>query len=1058
MQLRDHEIAEPVALARQFAALSGSFEPQWLVEVLGDAPTDVVLGVTADLAEACDTDAEGGGWLMRPGARRREIDRWASEGALDGAIEWRRTLPLDDATEDLLAALVGSGDYAENAVQEAIAGDAERDTLNRIAVALDRAGEPAPAHGALEAVRSALGRLDARARSEAMLSRGFFGREPELAQIAEWLTQTATTRPVKSLLISGLPGIGKSTLVDEAARRASSAEPPFLVVRLDFDRSALDVQDRVGLTMEISRQVSIAVGAEAATLQQARLVAAGATSTSAPDVKGEGREHVPDDLSSILGGVVARAGRPILMLLDTMEVLRGRGETHPGRLFDCLDELCDRGLRPLAVLAAGRGDALDSAPERIGYRIELEGLDAADADAMLTRLEVPPTAFATIHELADGNPLVLRLAALAVREAGPKALTRVRGRREVAAAYLYRFLLSRIGDAKLRDLAEPGLVVRRINPDVIAEVLAPVLKLELQPGEAVTLFETLSTHHWLVEPDPTPGWVRHRSDIRTVLLRLLYGGGSKRTAARIDRAAAKWFARRTEPFAPIEAAYHQLQAMRGGGEPPSIDPEVIRQLDKETIAELPEEAQDLIRTVRGERTSKFRAATRMATATPIDNAAAARELEALLERGDIVEASFVYDRAFAHQSLEPWSPEADIARTFLWRAGRWREATKELGRQRFLEGGEDIFSADRSPLCILALLEIWAELRFPQLLSELERDPSLAESAVNTRAHGIKGSLANGALGFALLRAGTRLPTSTWGLEDPIGAAEFVWSDEGMATGRGGQGVLHALALPSSRFASLVSEPAPAVKGGRRRRSPLLPDPLSPAGAARLLATATPFGSAAEALRVLGRDERVLSHLAGVDFDLAETGAMPPSGAGKWSVAPAVSPEGSIDNIAALGLLAEWLGAAAFVLRHPDLRLMARSAERWRRTTAGHWAYPRPPGDGEASWGRRPDATIADRIKQLLQAEDPVAASQDQLRLWWGVRHDAAPEPEPAQRIVKRFPAAIREARVLARRGDAAEAAEGAAVALLERNVPSAFVPPLAVLISLDRVEGRSSR
>ena len=51
-----------------------------------------------------------------------------------------------------------------------------------------------------------------------------------------------------------------------------------------------------------------------------------------------------------------------------------------------------------------------------------------------------------------------------------------------------------------------------------------------------------------------------------------------------------------------------------------------------------------------------------------------------------------------------------------------------------------------------------------------------------------------------------------------------------------------------------------------------------------------------------------------------------------------------------------------------------------------------------------------------------------------------------------------REARAQAAegRGDAREAAECAAVALLGRKVPSAFVPPLAVLISLDRVERRS--
>src|SRR5262249_32973202 len=44
-----------------------------------------------------------------------------------------------------------------------------------------------------------------------------------------------------------------------------------------------------------------------------------------------------------------------------------------------------------------------------------------------------------------------------------------------------------------------------------------------------------------------------------------------------------------------------------------------------------------------------------------------------------------------------------------------------------------------------------------------------------------------------------------------------------------------------------------------------------------------------------------------------------------------------IEILSALGLLAEWAGAAAFVLRHADLALIARSAETWRGVTAGQW-------------------------------------------------------------------------------------------------------------------------
>lgn len=1036
--------------ARRFAALSGPFEPGLLPEVIGGVPVEETLAIAADLAEACDTrhGAEAGRWLMRGTVRHHELDALAATGELAEAIAWRRSLPLDDASGDLLDALTGIGEYGEGAVRAALDQDASRERLERIAVALDRAGPHAPAQGALDAVRSALGRLEVRARASATFERGFFGRAGEVADIEAWLARPSLRPPVTALFVTGLPGIGKSTLVDEAARRATSATPPWVMVRLDFDRAGLDVQDRVGLTMEIARQVSIELGDHAAPLRHARLAAAGGALSPDPDVKGERREHIPAELSGALGDAVRAGGRAVLLIVDTMEILRGRGETHPGRLFDCLDELCDRGLSPLSVIAAGRGDALDSAPHRLGKRIALEGLEAAAADELLARLEVPTDAFADIRELAEGNPLVLRLAALAVRDAGPQALDRATGRREVAAAYLYRFLLSRIADPQLRRLARPGLVVRRINADVIGEVLAPKLRLgRLAPGDAAQLFETLSTHHWLVEPDPSaPGWVRHRSDIRSVLLRLLYRE-SPATAAQIDRAAAAWFGHRPEPFAPVEAAYHRLQAMRRDGELPSVDPEVLRRFDNETIAELPPEAQDFVHLARGERTSQFRAGSE-----PTDElatgelAAAARELEAILERGDVIEARYVYDRAFADRPLDPRSAEADVVRTFLWRAGRWRASIRLLRKQGAV-GRSDADLVERSPMVALAGLEMRAETDFAGLVRTFAQDPSLRGFADDLRSRGFKGALASGALGFALLRAGKAPSKASWDPFDPVHGAEAAWAE------RPTQSVgSDALSGALSRLQARVSpRPNPAQHASPEPRPARLPDLASPAGAARLLALLTPYGSPAEALRSLEADGRILRHLAGVDFELSEQGGLPPSGAGDWSIAPAVSPEGSIENIAALGLLAEWLGAAAFVLRHPDLRLLAQSAERWRRTTAGQWGYGSPTAS-ERPWWREPDATIADRLAALVDAPDPVDAARRQLALWFGESDNGGVRAQG--RIDKRLPGAVRAARAAARTDNAT----GAAIELLRRGVPSAFVPPLAVLFERDGRDRRRSK
>ncbi len=1034
------------AQARQYAALSGPFDPTTLGDVLGQVTTKEAMAVMADLADACDTGAAEGRWLMRGSVRQRELDQLSTAAQLDAAVGWRRRFALDQPTEDLLDALTGAGDLAAAAVQDAVQSDVDRVDLDRIAVALDRAGERAPAQEALEAVRSALGRLDAQQRSASVLGGGFFGREDELEQIVAWIAEPATERPVPVLFISGLPGTGKSTLVEKAAAEATAAERPSAVVRLDFDRGGLDVLDRVGLTIEVSRQAAIALGEHAAALTQARLAAAGATSNASPDVKGESREHVPYELSGMLGEAMQRSGRPLLVILDTMEVLRGRGETHPRRLFDCLDELCDRGVAPMAVVAAGRGDAIIDAGFREVERIELAGLPDEAADRLLAAREIDPALFANIREVAGGNPLVLRLAARAVCDAGPQALDTVKGRREVAAAYLYRFLLSRIDDPTLRTLAQPGLVVRRINADVIAEVLAPKLKLgRLDPNRATEIYEKLKTHHWLVEEDG-PSWVRHRPDIRALLLELLYRKSPARAAA-IDRAAAKWFAARLEPFAPIEAAYHELQSMRRGSAVPHLDPAVLAQLDNDTIAELPDVAQDLVRASRGERTTKFRG-FEAEVMPPADLAQASSQLDALLERGDVVEAAYVHKRTFAQQAVPRQGPEAAVELAFLWRAGRWGEAFALARRLKYmtLDGDAGAWS-DLSPVVQLAQLEIWAELNFRTLVEAILASGRLAEVAVNARAGGIKGSLANGALGFALLSAGMAGTESSWNLENPVETARSLWGGNVPSpflgrTGR--ESATEALALPANRFQALVSPFPGEVQGPRRVPKPRLPDPATPVGAARLLATSTPYGAPAEALRRAEKRTRILDHLSTVDFDLAESGGLPPVGAGGWSIAPAVSPEGSVDNLAALGLLAEWLGAAAFVLRHADLRKIALAAERWRRTVAGDWAYKESPAETEG-WDLRPDPTIDDRLRQLLAADDPVATGRKQLLLWAAYRSKHG-DDEVVRRIRDRVPAAITAARRAAgRKGGLEEGARAAAVRL-QQDLPSAFVPAMAVL------------
>jgi len=137
-------------------------------------------------------------------------------------------------------------------------------------------------------------------------------------------------------------------------------------------------------------------------------------------------------------------------------------------------------------------------------------------------------------------------------------------------------------------------------------------------------------------------------------------------------------------------------------------------------------------------------------------------------------------------------------------------------------------------------------------------------------------------------------------------------------------------------------------------------------------------------------------------------------------------------------LFAEWAGAAEFELRDRDLRLIAASAERWRRTMAGSWAYERRPRR-QLGWSRPVDVSIADRVTKLGESDDPVRESLAQLGAW-----SRTGDGEAVRELIDR-----RFAKTLA--GQAGREPSEIAEGLLRRSLPSAFVPPLAILLSRDQ-------
>lgn len=1014
------------ARLRKDAALQNRFHPAgMLAKLRGALPEDdlVIAAALSELREDCTVtrDQEGQVWTLRPAVRRKILDQ-LPETELKGRVG------------ALVEALTGSVGYQPDAIRRLVRyAEGSRPppaaVLARRLHTLERAGPKAPAHDQVVALRSALNAAEQRARATELMSDGVFGREAEQARIAEWIAKPHRQAPVRSLHVSGLPGIGKSYLLQAAVQAASAGDTGVLTVWLDFDRSGLAVTDATALFEEVSRQIGDALPSSAAALRDSRLQAA--RERSALSAR-EAAYALPRELLSAMGRIVAAQPRPVLVVLDTLEVLRARGETAVMRLFENLDILLAKGIEPLCVISAGRGDALDPVPDRCGARLVLQGLPDTVADSYLGAQNVPEVARTSILSLAQGNPLLLKLAARA--HADGLSLSEAPGAGpDTAGAYLYRAILSRL-DPPLNTLAQAGLVLHRIHPAHIGSILAPALDLSLTERQAEALFDDLATQHWLVEANSGGGWLRHRADIRAAFLPLLYADQPK-LAGRVNARAAEALASAD----PSAALYHRLQLTRMGADVPDIDPLAATQLGASMIYELPPSARDVLRRARGERSDNFREGTddaltdtgpvyRMDT-TDIDSIvpppslypvqlpvpaffldpATGRltkgitgtlrpldprltdDLRLMLTGGDRREAAYLVEKALSN----PFQADglgAVVVLAYLWLSGAWASAMR-LWRAMGAP-------CDNQDTALARLLrEIDAEARFVtarRRLPDLPAPPASGRSALLGSAYDVAVAM--------------------------TGAADSSPSD----------GRLRAEALLSPWLHGMNESAATRLRAEaevRRERSgvsltPDLPDALRPGlSIAPMIPHLVPLTALATDRTGAAR-AAWLAALAPRLPDILRL-QMPWITVAPDSLARASdTPFDTLDLLAACGLLTEAATAMALALRDAETARLAVSGERWRRLSHGLWALTKHPPQG---W--RGNMGL-DTLTQHMLAMPPRDA--DRLtRLW-------LPAPEAQARLADRLKGRMLDSDAGARAG-----------AALRRDLP----PGLAVPAALSRSE-----
>lgn len=1012
------------ARLRTDAALRGGFRPaQTLAALVGGLPEDdlVIAAALSALREdsTVTRDEAGQVWTLRPAVRRKVLQT-IPDSALAGH---------DSAVAQ---ALTGSAGYQPDAIRRLVrytegARPPPAAVLARRLHTLERAGPKAPAHDQVVALRSALNAAEQRARATDLLSGGVFGREAEQTRIAEWIAKPHRQAPVRSLHVSGLPGIGKSYLLQAAVQAASAGDTGVLTVWLDFDRSGLAVTDATAFFEEVSRQIGDALPSSAAALRDIRLQAA--RERSALSAR-EAAYALPRQLLSAMGRIVSGQPRPVLIVLDTLEVLRARGETAVMRLFENLDILLTEGVAPLGVISAGRGDALDPVPDRCSDRVILRGLPDRVADSYLAAQKVPDTARAAILSMAQGNPLMLKLCARA--HADGLSLSEAPGAGpDTAGAYLYRAILSRL-DPPLNALAQAGLVLHRIHPSHLGSILALALDLTLTDAQAEALFHDLATQHWLVEADSGGGWLRHRADIRAAFLPLLYAD-QPQLAARVNARAAEVLAD-TDPSA---ALYHRLQLTRTGADSPDIDPMAATRLGTTMIDELPQKARDALRRARGERSDNFRAdkgdalpdtapVYRMDTTDidsivplpslyPVQRAVPAfahdratgrlttgltraprpldprltDDLRLMLIGGDRREAAYLVEKALSNP-FQADDPGAVVVLAYLWLSGAWASALR-LWRAMGAP-------CDNHDTALARLLrEIDAEARF---VTARRRLPDLPAPPASGRS-----ALLGSAYDVALAMTGDADPSPS-------------------------DGRLRAEALLAPWLPGMNESAAARLRSEaevRRERSglaliPDLPDPLHPGvSVASMIPHLVPLTALATDRTGAAR-AAWLAALAPRLPDILRLQAPWITVAPDSLASASDTPFDMLDLLAACGLLTEAATAMALALRDAETARLAVSAERWRRVSHGLWALSKRPPRG---WRGRAGLDVV--TQHLLEMPQHDA---DRLAQLW------LPEPEAQARLADRLRGRMPD-------GDAGTRA----LAALRRDLP----PGLAVPVALSR-------
>ncbi|MFI8961900.1 trypsin-like peptidase domain-containing protein [Streptomyces sp. NPDC053493] len=432
----------------------------------------------------------------------------------------------------------------------------------------------------------------------------FHGRTRELDALRGYLA--LPTEPAEPpVLLHGIGGIGKSTLLARFLldSLADAAPDGFPFAYIDFERPTLSLQEPATVIAEAARQLGVQYPGHRAAFDaladrcgrtasaqrgerdqidelsrlSATRVTLGRDYSAGFHARASSREQeLAQELATLVAGAVevppGGMEPPLVIAVDSFEEAQYRGSPVISRMWAVWTAL--RAAYPrLRFVVAGRAPIDHPARVLTPRTMELTELDEeASVDLLMSCGVDDETVARSLYGQVGGHPLSLKLAARTAVSLGGGTdslgdlLRSLTSRRRLHTSVdqmliqgtLYDRILKHIADPEVRALVQAGLALRVITPELVRDVLAGPAGLGTpSTAEAGRMFGRLVSRLDLME-SAGPQAIRHRPDLRSIMLRLSDGARTDLMRAVDTRAVAHYAARDTVRDR-AEEIYHRLR-------------------------------------------------------------------------------------------------------------------------------------------------------------------------------------------------------------------------------------------------------------------------------------------------------------------------------------------------------------------------------------------------------------------------------------------------------------------------------------------------------------------